>query len=68
MKVILWIMDQRDTKIDRIKCRSLTYILWSSDFAQCLEECLMEEYYIWDNRSHTCGTFEMTNREIFFFK
>ena len=30
-------------------CRSVTYILWSSEFASYLEDCLMEKYCIWDN-------------------
>ena len=32
-------------------CRSVTYILWSSDFASYLEDYLMENYCNWDNRS-----------------
>ena len=34
-------------------CRSVTYILWSSDFASYLEDYLMEKYCIWDNGSVT---------------
>ena len=29
-------------------CMSVTYILWSSDFASYLEDDLMEKYCIWD--------------------
>ena len=32
-------------------CRSLTYILWSSDFASYLEDSLMEKFCTWDNGS-----------------
>ena len=34
-------------------CRSVTYILWSSDFALYLEEYLMEKFgtVTWDNGS-----------------
>ena len=32
-------------------CRSVTYILWSSDFASDLEDYLMEKCCTWDNRS-----------------
>ena len=32
-------------------CRSVTYILWSSDFAPYLEEYLMEKCCMWDNVS-----------------
>ena len=32
-------------------CRSVTYILWSSDFASYLEDYLMEKSCIWDNGS-----------------
>ena len=32
-------------------CRSVTYILWSSDFASYLEDYLMEKRCTWDNRS-----------------
>ena len=32
-------------------CRSVTYILWSSDFASDLEDYLMEKCCIWDNGS-----------------
>ena len=53
MKVTLDTMDQCDSKIDHIIYihRSVTYISWSSDFAYYLEDCLVEEYYIWDNES-----------------
>ena len=30
-------------------CRSVTYILWSSDFASYLEDYLMEKSCTWDN-------------------
>ena len=50
MEVTPDIIDQCDTKIDYINIyRSVTYILWCSDFASYLEDCWMEEYYIWDN-------------------
>ena len=32
-------------------CRSVTYILWSSDFASYLEDCLIEKCCTWDNGS-----------------
>ena len=32
-------------------CRSVTYILWSSDFASDLEDYLMEKCCTWDNGS-----------------
>ena len=32
-------------------CRSVTYILWSSDFALYLEDCLIEKCCTWDNGS-----------------
>ena len=32
-------------------CRSVTYILWSIDFASYLEDYLMEKCYTWDNGS-----------------
>ena len=32
-------------------CRSVTYILWSSDFASYLEDYLMEKRPTWDNGS-----------------
>ena len=32
-------------------CRSVTYILWSSDFASYLEDYLMEKCCTWDNGS-----------------
>ena len=32
-------------------CRSVTYILWSSDFASYLEDCSMEKRCTWDNGS-----------------
>ena len=30
-------------------CRSVTYILWSSEFASYLEDYLMEKCFTWDN-------------------
>ena len=30
-------------------CRSVTYILWSNDFASYLEDYLMEKRRTWDN-------------------
>ena len=32
-------------------CRSVTYILWSSDFVSYLEDYLMEKRCTWDNES-----------------
>ena len=32
-------------------CRSVTYILWSSDFTSYLEDYLMEKRCTWDNGS-----------------
>ena len=32
-------------------CSSVTYILWSSDFASYLEDYLMEKCCTWDNGS-----------------
>ena len=32
-------------------CRSVAYILWSSDFALYLEDYLMEKCCTWDNGS-----------------
>ena len=52
MNIIVGIMDQCDTEIDSSGiCRSVTYILWSNDFASYLENCLMEKYCIWDSGS-----------------
>ena len=52
MNIIVGIMDQCDTYIDLTKiCRSVTYILWSSDFASYLEDFLMEKRCTWDNGS-----------------
>ena len=54
MNIIVGIMDQCDTKIDIIKtsiCRSVTFILWSNDFASYLEDYLMEKRCTWDNGS-----------------
>ena len=31
--------------------RSVTYILWSGNFASYLEDCLMEKCCTWDNGS-----------------
>ena len=45
-------MDQCTQKIDlSSKCRSVTYILWSSNFASYFEDYLMEKCYTSDNRS-----------------
>ena len=49
MTTIVGIMDQCDTMPS--KCRSVTYILWFSDFASCLEDYLMEKCCSWDNGS-----------------
>ena len=52
MNIIVGIMDQCDTQIDLPRtCRSVTYILWSSDFASYLEDYLMEKCCTWDNGS-----------------
>ena len=32
-------------------CRSVNYILWSSDFASCLENYLLQKSCTWDDRS-----------------
>ena len=51
VNIIVGILEQCDTKIDLIKiCRSVNYILWSSDFASYLDY-LMEKYCTWDNGS-----------------
>ena len=45
-------MDQYDHQIKFSSiCRSVTYILWSSKFAICLEDYLLQESCIWDDRS-----------------
>ena len=50
--MIVGIMDQYDTELTSSSiCRSVTYILWSGDFASYLEDYLMEKYCIWDNGS-----------------
>ena len=52
MNIIVGIMDQCDTNIDSSSIyRSMTYILWSSDFALYLEDYLMEKCFTWDNGS-----------------
>ena len=53
MNIIVGIMDQCDTKIYFIKytCRSVTFILWSSDFASYLRDYLMEKCCSWDDGS-----------------
>ena len=57
-KIVWWVniivckLDQCDTKIDIIElCRSVTYILGSSDFAPFLEDYLMEKCFTLDNGS-----------------
>ena len=55
LNIILWLniiigeMYQGGTKIASSICRSVIYILWSSDFASYLEDCLMEKCYTGDN-------------------
>ena len=45
-------MHQSDHQINFSSiCRSGTYILWPSKFASCLEDYLLEESGIWDDRS-----------------
>ena len=45
-------MDQCDTYLTLPSiCRSVIYILWSSDFASYLEDYLMEKCCTWDNGS-----------------
>ena len=53
MNVIVGIMDQCVTHrlTLPIICRSVTYILWSSDFSSYLEDYLMEKCCTWDNGS-----------------
>ena len=53
MNIIVGIMDQCDKYIDLTKCicRSVTYSLWSSEFASYLEDYLMEKSCTWDNGS-----------------
>ena len=52
MNIVVGIMDQCDTYIDlTLICRSVTHILWSSDFASYLEDYLMEKRCTWDNGS-----------------
>ena len=52
MNFIVGIIDQCDTYIDLPSiCRPVTYILWSSDFASYLEDCLMEKCCTWDSGS-----------------
>ena len=51
MNIIVGIMDQCDTYIDLTKYMSVTYIVWSSNFASYLEDYLMEKRCIWDNGS-----------------
>ena len=41
-------MDQCDQES---LCRSLTYILWSSDLALCREDYLLQKKCTWDDRS-----------------
>ena len=49
MNIIVGMMDQCDTKIESSSiCRSVAYILWSSDFASYLDY-LMEKCCTWDN-------------------
>ena len=46
--IIFRIMDQCETKTGLInRCGSVTYILWSSDFALCFEDYLMDEGHTW---------------------
>ena len=46
------IMDQCDHQIDLSSiCRSMTYILWSSNLASCLEDYLLLKSCTWDDRS-----------------
>ena len=52
MNIIVGVMDQCDTYITLPSlCWSVTYILWSSDFASYLEGYLMEKRCTWDNGS-----------------
>ena len=51
MNIIVGIIDQCDTLTLPSICRSVTYILWSSDFASYLEDYLMEKRCTWDNGS-----------------
>ena len=46
------ILDPCDTKLTLSSiCRSVTYILWSSDFAHYLEDYLVEKCCTWGNGS-----------------
>ena len=52
MNVICGIMDRCDTKICFIiVCRSVTYISWSSDFAQYFEDYLRDEWKMREYRT-----------------
>ena len=53
MNIIVGIMDQCDKKrlTSSSICRSVTFILWSSDFASYLEDYLMEKCCTGDNVS-----------------
>ena len=52
MNIIVGIMDHMTHTLTLPSiCRSVTYILWSSDFASYLEDYLMEKRCTWDNGS-----------------
>ena len=60
MNTIVGILDQCDKKLTSSSiCRSVTYILWSGDFASYLEDYLMVKCCTWDNGSvwhKDCGS------------
>ena len=49
--ILLNIFTVTHTLTLRSICRPVTYILWSSDFASYLEDCMMEKHCTWDNGS-----------------
>ena len=52
INIIVGIMHQCDHQINfSSMCRSVTYILWPSKFASCLENYLFQESCTWDDRS-----------------
>ena len=54
INIIVGIMHQCDHQINFSStciCRSVTYILWPSKFASCLEDYLLQESCTWDDRS-----------------
>ena len=61
MNITVGIMNQCETQRLTASsiCRSVTYILWSNDFASYFEDYLMEKYCIWDTKIdlvNVCGS------------